>query len=79
MILLDKALPPLHEAVRGLNEVLQGDSEKASLDKDGIEKLQWVTHYFYGFGLLKRPYFFRKNLKKSTDALNKRLFIVMSL
>jgi len=40
MILLDKALPPLHEAVRGLNEVLQGDSEKASLDKDGIEKLQ---------------------------------------
>lgn len=78
MILLDKALPPLHETVRSLNELLEGDSEKASLDKAGIEKLQWVAVMFFTLSPRLTSLFFRKKLKKSADALNKRLFIVMA-
>jgi len=40
MNLLDKALPPLHDVVKTLHEILEGAEEKATLDKAGIEKIQ---------------------------------------
>lgn len=40
MVLLDQALPPLQDVVRTLHELLEGDKDKATLDREAIEKIQ---------------------------------------